>query len=238
MQTALIRISTAVVESNQPSSTRSGSHKQSSHLLEVLEEAWSDLRDLIAGLPPAVLLVLSAREYRRRGHFAREAWRKRREEELLHEVAVHPGMFEAPDDLLITILHEAAHALLWESRKDGDQHCCGVSLSGYYHRREFRDAAVALGLKVHFLNRRYGFCVTTWPAAGVPDRYRAVLAALARFAVVATQQLPRHAAPAGVKRQVPWLLVRCACSPRRVLHCPPEEFQLGPSSAQSVASIF
>src|SRR5438309_975369 len=64
MQTAPLRMST-VVESNQPLSVRSGSHKQSSCLSDVLEEAWSELRDLIAGLPPAVLLVLSAREYRR-----------------------------------------------------------------------------------------------------------------------------------------------------------------------------
>jgi hypothetical protein len=106
----------------------------------------------------------------RRGHFTMEAWRKGHEQQLLHEVAVHPGMFESSDKLLITILREAAHAILWEIRKDGDNHCCGVPLAGYYHRTEFRSSARRLGLGVHFLNRRYGFCVTTWPDVGVLSR--------------------------------------------------------------------
>ncbi len=159
--------STSVVESTQAWCASPDSPKHGSRLTALLETAWKQLREIIPGLPAVVFLVLSAREYRR-GHFAMEAWRKRWEQDLLHEVAIHLGMFESPEDLLITILHEAAHALLWENRKAGDKHCCGVSVTGYYHRKEFRDAAVLLGLDVHFRNRRYGFSVTTWPASGVP----------------------------------------------------------------------
>ena len=167
MEAPSIQSSTSVVECAQVSYASSGSHKNSSRFTVVLETAWSQLRGMIPGLPAVVLLVLSAREYRRRGHFATEAWRKRRDRDLLHEVAVHPGMFECPEDLLLTILHEAAHAVLGEGRRVGDHHCCGVSLTGYYHRKEFRDAAEQLGLAVHFWNRRYGFSVTTGRPPGL-----------------------------------------------------------------------
>lgn len=90
-----------------------------SRLMAVLETAWQELRRIVPGLPSVVLVVLSAREYSRREHFAMESWRKRHQENLLHELAVHPGMFEYPHGLLITLLHEAAHALLWECRKVG-----------------------------------------------------------------------------------------------------------------------
>ena len=193
----------------------------------MLETAWRQLRELIPGLPAVLLLVLSAREYQRRGHFAREAWRSRHEQDLLHEVAVHPGMFECPEDLLVKMLHEAAHALLWEGRKLDDQHFCGVSRTGYYHRKEFCAAAVRLGLEVCFLNRRYGFSFTTWPAAGVPRQYREVLGTLGEFAVVAAQHLPARGMPPAVKKQVPWVVLGCACVPQRLLRCPSDEFDRG-----------
>jgi hypothetical protein len=219
--------STTVVESAQEFYASFDSFKHTSRLAAVLEKAWSLLREIIPGLPAVVLLMLSAREYRRRGHFAQDAWRKRQEQDLLHEVAVHPRMFENPEDLLITILHEAAHAVLWENRKAADKHCCGVSLTGYYHRKEFRDAAVILGLDVHFVNRRYGFAVTTWPASGVPIRYRGVLETLNQFAVVTSRRLPPHVVPVAPKKQVPWVVLGCACVPQRLLRCPGAELLRG-----------
>jgi hypothetical protein len=136
-------------------------------------------------------------------------------------------MFECPEDLLITMLHEAAHALLWEGRTPGDPHCCGVSPTGYYHRKEFRDAAVRLGLEVHFLNRRYGFSFTAWPPAGAPPRCCGVLGTLGGFAVVASRLLPARIAPAAVRKQVPWVDLGCACVPQRLLRCPPIELRRG-----------
>jgi len=219
--------STSLVESTQAWYAIPDSHKHGSRLTALLETAWKQLREMIPGLPAVVFVVLSAREYRRRGHFARDAWRTKRKVDLLHEVAVHPGMFECPEDLLVTMLHEAAHAVLWEGRKDGNKHCCGVSLAGYYHRKEFRDAAMQLGLDVHFLNRRYGFSVITWSATGVPPRYQGVLETLSQFAVVASQRLPTRVVPVAVKKQVPWVVVGCACVPQRLIRCPPAELQRG-----------
>jgi hypothetical protein len=200
----------------------------SSRISRVLEAAWGELRQIEPDLPQVVLLVLSAREYCRRGHFTMEAWRKRYEHQLLHEVAVHPGMFESPADLLVTIIHEAAHAILWENRKDGDRHCCGVSLGGYYHRAEFRSAALQLGLEPHFLNRRYGFSLTTWPTDGVPTRYQGVLGTLGQLAVVASKQLPPRVRPPDRKKPISGQLLGCKCSPIRILRVSQHQVQRGP----------
>ncbi len=214
------------------------SHPSGSCFTAVLETAWSQLREIIPGLPQVVMLVLSAREFRRRGHFVGDAWLKRRQQDLLHEVAVHPGMFGSPDDLLNTILHEAAHAILWETRKDGDQHYGGVSLKGYYHRMEFRRAAEQLGLAVHFLNRRYGHCVTTWPAAGVPAQYEGVLHILSKFSVVTSKSLPRIVAPEPPRKQALWVVAGCACIPQRILRCPPGELKRGGIVCRVCSELF
>ena len=202
-------------------------HPSGSCFTAVLETTWSQLREIVPGLPQVVMLVLSAREYGRRGHFVGDAWLKRHKQDLLHEVAVHPGMFVSPDDLLNTILHEAAHAILWDNRKEGDRHRGGVSLKGYYHRKEFRRMAEQLGLKVHFLNRRYGHCVTTWPAAGVPEQYQRLLHILGNFSVLTSKRLPRIFAPEPPKKQTRWVVAGCACGPPRILHCYPHEMQRG-----------
>jgi hypothetical protein len=213
-------------------------HPSGSCFTAVLETTWSRLREIIPGLPQVIMLVLSAREHRRRGHFVGDAWLKRRQRDLLHEVAVHPGMFGSPADLLNTILHEAAHAILWDNRKEGDRHCGGVSLHGYYHRREFRKMAEQLGLKVHFLNRRYGHCVTTWPAAGVPAQYESVLHTLEQFTVVASESLPQVVVPEPPKKQSPWLVAGCACSPQRLLRCPRGEMQRGGIECRVCGELF
>jgi hypothetical protein len=46
----------------------------------------------------------------------------------------------------------------------------------YYHRTEFRDRAAALGLECTFLNRRYGWARTNWPAGRVPEKYQSLVA--------------------------------------------------------------
>jgi len=194
----------------------------------VLDEAWTELRKIQADIPPAVILVLSAREHRRRGHFSMEAWQRRSDREMLHEVAVHPGMFESPEDLLVTMVHEAAHAILWEQRRDSDRHCCGVSIRGYYHRLEFRSAAEKLGLEVGFLNRRYGFTLTDWPASGAPVQYHHVLEILGSLQVIASHQLPaRHRPPARAKVSPRWETLGCECYPIRKLRAPQNELQRG-----------
>lgn len=75
-----------------------------SHIVRILESAWRELRRVVPDIPAVVLPVLAPRVYSRRGHFRIDAWRDKTNAGLLHEVAVHPGMFSAPEDLLATLL--------------------------------------------------------------------------------------------------------------------------------------
>src|SRR5262245_24511752 len=122
-----------------------------------LEKAWLQLRRLHPRIPAVVILVLSAGDRgRKRGHFRGSSWQYSRERQA-HEVAVNPALFASPEDLLATLLHEAAHAVL---HKEGG----GVS-GRYYHLQAFRDASRKFGLECAFHNTRYGWTRTYWPDA-------------------------------------------------------------------------
>jgi hypothetical protein len=108
------------------------------------------------------------------GHFCESVWRTRGIESG-HEVALNPKLFDSPEELLGTLLHEAAHALLFEWGMNG-----GCGPDGFYHREEFRNVSRKLGLECLFNNRRYGYNITRWPKVGVPRQYQRVLKLLRR----------------------------------------------------------
>lgn len=128
---------------------------------------------------PQVVVVIFAAGTRPslRGHFANCVWRTASDGQG-HEVAIDPNLFEQPEELLATMLHEAAHALLHDWGLNG-----GCGEDGYYHRVEFRNVCRRLGLECDFSNRRYGWNRTRWPVAGVPERY-------GRIVVMLRQELP------------------------------------------------
>jgi len=185
-----------------------------SSALRCLEGAWVKLSSIHLDLPPAVLLILPAR---RRGsplgHFAHSRWRYQARGRM-HEVAVSPVLFGAPRDLLATLLHEAAHAILFE--KEGEAGCTG----SYYHRIEFRDAARKLGLACEFRNTRYGWCNTSWPTGGVPSRYSEVLEVLGRLPLGLTDKRPLAASPPPAGRLPRWGLRKLACRCPRFIYAP------------------
>jgi hypothetical protein len=189
----------------------------------VLEKAWARLRRQMPELPAAVVVVLDARSRKRRwGQFAASTWRVRRPE-AAHEIAVSPELFADAAALLATLVHEAVHAALLVAEPDNPRHVGGVSPDRrgylYYHRVEFRDAARQSGLECEYVNGRYGWTLTRWPASGVPLRYRAVLRFLER-------SLPWGAASGPVERPVRgrptpisgWVSLRCGCRPARTIH--------------------
>ena len=137
---------------------------------QCLERTWMDLRELLPGLPPAIIVLLGADSRRKKlGHFAWSTW-KYRDDRKVHEIGISPDLFERPEEALCTILHEAAHALLYEKDKTGG---CGPDF--YYHKKVFRDTCRRLGLECKFRNSRYGWTNTYWPEKGVPDRYSKIL---------------------------------------------------------------
>ena len=128
------------------------------------------LRQLEPCLPPCVIVILAAGTRRNKlGHFSGCVWRT---DEVTggHEVAINPTLFDRPEDLLGTLLHEAVHGLLFEWGLNG-----GCGPDGYYHREEFRNVSYKLGLSCGFSNKRSGWNMTAWPHTGVPERYHRVL---------------------------------------------------------------
>lgn len=136
--------------------------------------AWQMLRGIEPELPDALIFphfTTAQRGGIGLGHFAPPLWRIADEER--HQVGINPLTFATPEDALMVLLHEAAHGILWKAEVKG-----GCSQAGVYHRSEFRDECVRLGLDCAFRDTRYGWNITRWPESGVPARYEPVLGLL------------------------------------------------------------
>jgi len=156
-----------------------------------LAATWETLRTGSSSLPlPANVLILPLTELRGRpgklGHFGRSRWVQRPNG--IHEIAVHPGLFHHAEDVLLVLLHEAAHSLLLDCNG-------GCSTDGDYHRTEFRDQCLQIGLRCDFTNTRQGWNNTRWPEDGVPACYEEALAVLrTQLTLVAANsvRIPNH----------------------------------------------
>jgi hypothetical protein len=134
-----------------------------------LEEAWQLLRKVHPQIPKAVMVVLPASAYRA-GHFSASSWQYK-DDERAHEVGVSPILFDEPKDVIVALLHEAVHAILFPEYRGG----CSTGANKYYHRATFRDACPYFGLECRFKNTRYGWAITQWPDGEVPVRYAGLL---------------------------------------------------------------
>jgi hypothetical protein len=86
------------------------------------------------------------------GHFAALRWRGRRENNLHEVVVIAEHLNRGAEDVVGTLIHEAAHAMNFER----GIHDCTRS---QYHNRSFAKAARELGLEVEQVPN-YGFAVT------------------------------------------------------------------------------
>jgi hypothetical protein len=114
------------------------------------------------------------------------------------------GLHRGPVDVLGTLLHEAAHGLVY-TRRISD-----TSRQGRYHHRRYATLAAELGLDVAHLDP------IGWSATSVPEptaaRYIAVLAELAEALVL--WRRAEQANPAGPGRSRNALACSCACGRR------------------------
>ena len=126
-------------------------HKRGSLSSQILERAWTRLREIIPGLPTAVMLPMDADGRRHKhGHFAPSAWRVRGPRQA-HEVAISPLLFTTPEALLATMVHEAVHALLYAT-VNSDVHVGGVSV---------RDRVTTIAMNFVMPARRWGSTADT-----------------------------------------------------------------------------
>jgi hypothetical protein len=194
------------------SASSSDARKIGPRATRALANAWLELRRLDARIPDAVLLTLDVVGRRRKfGHFAHSTWSVGPGQ--VHEVAISPALFRNAEAVLATMLHEAAHAILWETDTGGVRR-------RYYHTKRFRDVCRSLGLGCEFHNTRYGWTVTGWPDGQVPEQYAPILRSLSRA-------LPDGTTPAPIRRLVPGRLppsglvrMRCGCQPARAILVP------------------
>jgi hypothetical protein len=186
---------------------------RSSQAAACLERVWEMLRGIRPEIPAAVLLVYAHQTRKPRqnggvllGHFTRHVWRapgpKKR-----HEVGVSPYLFDEPKEMLNTLLHEAAHAALFERDPLCRHHRGGCSITDpFYHRTEFRDLCRQWGLACEFLNNRYGHCLTTWPGGRVAEEYMGALDVLKNELPLGVKADPSHHGKPQLFR------MRCGCS--------------------------
>lgn len=125
-------------------------------LIRALQNVWNAIRTRHQDVPGVVLLPSPAAKKNVLGHFAPLRWEVRAVSEgsLLHEVVlVAEYMNRGAEDVVETLLHEAAHAMNF-SRGLKD---CSAS---QYHNKRFKVAAEELGLEVMQV-RHYGYAYTT-----------------------------------------------------------------------------
>ena len=126
-------------------------------LIAALTAMWNAIRSRHPCVPAVVLLPAPSpvRGMNVLGHFAPLRWRgKRSADDRLHEVlVVAEHLDRGAEDVLDTLLHEAAHAA---NHERGVKDCS----RSQYHNRSFRQMAESLGLAVRQVPH-YGHAHTT-----------------------------------------------------------------------------
>lgn len=129
-------------------------------LTVALAAVWSRIRVHHPEVPEVVLLPVPNPHGQRNvlGHFAALRWQPRSDgtAKRIHEVVVVAEHLDRTiEDIIATLLHEAAHALNFER---GIRDCT----RSQYHNQKFKAAAEELGLEVTQVPH-YGFALTTMP---------------------------------------------------------------------------
>lgn len=130
----------------------------SAGMVSALEHAWSGIRDRHDDVPPAVIIVGPGSPARpsmpmKWGHFVESQWQYGTD--VLSEVLVSgEGLARSVDEVLATLLHEAAHGVAFV-RKVQD-----TSRQGRWHNKRFAQLASELGLLVAQAPK-IGWSVTT-----------------------------------------------------------------------------
>lgn len=160
-------------------------------LIEALARIWQKIREYHPEVPAVVLLPAPAQKGRRNvlGHFAPLRWQtKRGGQDHLHEVVViAEHLNRGAEDILETLIHEAAHAANFE---EGIKDCSPTS---QYHNAAYRDRAEAFGLDVTKVPN-YGWALTKLRAE-TTTRYGPEVDELTRVLVHRRSPIPLRSPP-------------------------------------------
>ncbi|GIH10300.1 hypothetical protein Rhe02_83670 [Rhizocola hellebori] len=201
--------------------TRTCQEIRTADLVASLEDCWSAIRDHHGDVPPVVVILGSgsparAGQVMKWGHFASMRWQHGGD--LVHEVLISgEGLARSPEEILTTLLHEAAHALA-DVRDIKD-----TSRQGRWHNKHFAALAKELGLTVD-KHDRFGWTVCNL-ADHTPIRYAVPLKALADVL-----SLYRHPEPVGAakERENSNNGLSCLCDCGRKIRIAKSVFEIGP----------
>jgi DnaJ domain/SprT-like family len=138
----------------QSGSANGNGPQAASRILKVLEDTWLEIRRWHPDIPPAVIIIASGTDgkHPRWGHHAPGRWNVAGQQ--YAEVMISgEGLRHTPNEVLGTLLHEAAHALA---------HARGIkdtSRQGRYHNKHFKTHAEQVGLTVEH-DDRFGWSAT------------------------------------------------------------------------------
>jgi len=151
---------TTTTETTEATPTTETTTDFSGELHWALAQIWAKIRVLHKAVPGVMLLAAPAQrgEHNVLGHFAPLRWTPRRDEKTqVHEVVVTAEwLTRKPEEVLCTLIHEAAHAANWDA---GIKDCS----ANQYHNEEFKTRGEAMGLTVEKV-KNYGWAKTTIPA--------------------------------------------------------------------------
>jgi hypothetical protein len=143
----------------QNGSANGSGSQAASPILKVLEDIWLEIRRWHPDIPPVVIIIASGTDSRhpRWGYHSPDRWNVAGRQ--YAEVMISgEGLRRTPNQVLATLLHEAAHALA---------HARGIkdtSRQGRYHNKHFKTHAEQLGLTVEHDDRNGWSASTIAPA--------------------------------------------------------------------------
>jgi hypothetical protein len=180
-------------------------------MLAALETCYQMARTHHPELPQLVILIGSGADNvktRFNGRFWAERWNPNDGTDRAHEIVMAGESFgRGPEATLITLLHEAAHALAAARRAAGQTDCRETSRQGRWHNKTFARLARELGLDPQEdAQIGYQTSLTRLPNP-TRERYALALTVLAQ-ALTAW----RVAGPLPEKKpKAPKVLFRCCC---------------------------
>ena len=153
-------------------STTEPTDPSGAEFVKCLERAWAMLREIDPDIPPAIIVIMPIAKAQGAGSFTGSSWRYVLHRQA-HEVAISPRAFSGGEDVLEKLLHEAAHAVIFD--KDGDPlGGCSRTSDGRtdYHNDAFKVECLRLGLACERSSGTNGSNATSWPQnRSFPPRY-------------------------------------------------------------------
>lgn len=174
----------------------------SATLVEAVGTTWEAIREQHPDVPDVVITVGPGAERGglRLGHFAAGAWQAG--DALASELFIGgEGLAKGPRDLLVTLLHEAAHGIA-HAREIKD-----TSRQGRYHNSRFRELAGEVGLTVT-KDAKLGWSASQL-AEGTDVTYAAQITALG--AVLTAHRRQFGNAAGDTKKSNNGVAARCGC---------------------------